>query len=86
MRRRSAKLFPFIMRQWRALIAILALTLLASATGALQPWPMKILVDHGLRGDPLPDYLREPLLRTHLIGVDPASLILLAASPGWRSL
>jgi len=79
LRRNSTKLLPFITRQWRALVAILALTLLASAAGALQPWPMKILVDHALRGDPLPGYLREPLLRSHLIGVDPASLILLAA-------
>jgi ATP-binding cassette subfamily B protein len=79
MKRRAARLFPYIAGQWRALTVILALTLLASATTALQPWPMKILVDHALRGDPLPGFLREKLARIYLISPDPASLILLAA-------
>lgn len=42
------RLVPYIVRQWRWLIAIFGLTLLSSATAALQPWPMKLLVDYAL--------------------------------------
>lgn len=42
------RLLPYALRQWRFLAAILLLTLLSSAAAALQPWPMKLLVDFAL--------------------------------------
>jgi len=77
--RGSARLLPFVAKQWRMLSIILLLTLLTSAVAALQPWPMKILVDHALRGDPLPQFLRDRLAQSHLLGVEPTSLLLVAA-------
>ncbi len=44
------RLLPYALRQWPILAAILGLTLLSSATAALQPWPMKLLVDFALVG------------------------------------
>jgi ATP-binding cassette subfamily B protein/subfamily B ATP-binding cassette protein MsbA len=38
-------------------LLILILTLLSSALLALQPWPMKVIVDHVLGQNPLPDLL-----------------------------
>jgi ATP-binding cassette subfamily B protein/subfamily B ATP-binding cassette protein MsbA len=52
------RLLPYALRQWRSLSAIIVLTIASSAIAALQPWPMKILVDYGLRHDPLPLRLR----------------------------
>lgn len=39
------RLLPYVLRQWPFLVAIFLLTLLTSAAGALQPWPMKLLID-----------------------------------------
>lgn len=44
------RLLTYALRQWRFLVAILLLTLLSSAAAALQPWPMKLLVDYALEG------------------------------------
>jgi ATP-binding cassette subfamily B protein/subfamily B ATP-binding cassette protein MsbA len=38
---------------WRGLAFILIVTLLSNALGLLQPWPMKVLVDHVLGDTPL---------------------------------
>ena len=52
-------LLPFMLREWRWLCVIAGLTALSCLTGALQPWPMKLLVDHAIGGRPLPgDRLR----------------------------
>ena len=40
---------PYVLRQWKWLIAIGVLTLATSGTAALQPWPIKVLVDYALR-------------------------------------
>ena len=39
---------------WRPLSVILVLTASSSILAALQPWPLKVLVDSGLRNGPLP--------------------------------
>src|SRR5262245_26232145 len=39
---------------WRPLSVILVLTAASAILAALQPWPMKVLVDSGLRNGPLP--------------------------------
>src|SRR5262245_66552751 len=76
---RFASLLPYIFRQWKWLVGIVILTLLMSAAGALQPWPVKVLVDYGLRGDALPPALRGFL---ESIGIAETSfaLILVAAA------
>ena len=42
--------------KWRLLLAGLC-TLGSSVTDLLQPWPLKLILDHGLLEKPLPDYL-----------------------------
>lgn len=65
-------------QQWRQLAGILALTLAFSATAALQPWPLKILVDYALGAGSPPAFLAEWL---ELRGIDQAiALICLAAA------
>jgi ATP-binding cassette, subfamily B, bacterial len=54
MNTRYWRLLRYALRQWRTLVAILGLTVLASGLAALQPWPVKILVDAGLGGASLP--------------------------------
>ena len=44
-------------RQWRHLAVILVLTVAASGVAALEPWPLKLLIDHALAGQPLPPRL-----------------------------
>src|SRR5687767_10813285 len=55
MRSRYWRLLKYAVPQWRALTIILVLTAAGSALAALQPWPMKILVDSGLGNTPLPN-------------------------------
>src|SRR5215475_11929381 len=74
---RYKKPLYYIARQWRYLAFILALTLLYSATAAMQPWPMKILIDHALRHDTLPAALPSVLDRLALPAT-PSSLVLMA--------
>ena len=51
--RKFGRILGYARRQWPALVGILGLTLVFSAVAALQPWPLKILVDYGL-GDASP--------------------------------
>jgi ATP-binding cassette subfamily B protein/subfamily B ATP-binding cassette protein MsbA len=53
----NRKLIPYALRQWPALVVIVALTAVASTIGVLQPWPLKILVDYALGSEPLPAWL-----------------------------
>ena len=55
---RATSFLPYVLRQGKWLVGIVVLTLLISAAGALQPWPVKILVDYGLRGVTQPPALR----------------------------
>src|SRR6266849_6716311 len=52
------QLIQYARRQRGVFVLILALTLAASALVALQPWPMKLLVDHLLGKQPLPGALQ----------------------------
>jgi ATP-binding cassette subfamily B protein len=74
---RYKKPLYYIARQWRYLAFILLLTLLYSVTAAIQPWPMKILVDHALRHDTLPAALQSVLAHLSL-PVTPTSLVVFA--------
>jgi ATP-binding cassette, subfamily B, bacterial len=72
------RLLPYILRRWPALLAILVLTAGFSLAGALQPWPMKVLVDHALGSAPLPPALRQ-LLEGFPGGLTPGALVVAAA-------
>jgi ATP-binding cassette subfamily B protein len=67
--------FPY----WRTLLLVVGLTGLTSALAVLQPWPLKILVDHAL-GDPgVPSFLRSPL---SFISATPTPAVLLFVAAG----
>src|SRR3954467_15242045 len=50
-------LSSYALANWRGWTVIIAVTLSSSALALLQPWPMKILVDHVLGTQPMPDWL-----------------------------
>ena len=56
MKRAFKHLWPYVARQRGFLLLVFALILAASGTAALQPWPMKWLVDF-LEKRPLPEFL-----------------------------
>src|SRR6185503_10950127 len=74
-----ASFLPYLRRQWKWLVTIIILTLLTAAAGALQPWPIKVLVDYGLGEAALPEPIRILLSRLGLPDTSFA-LILLAAA------
>ena len=74
------QLVPYALGQWPILLAILVLSLATSALAALQPWPMKILVDCALKHDTVPGWLHS-LLQGLNLG-DGASVLVLAAAFG----
>jgi ATP-binding cassette subfamily B protein/subfamily B ATP-binding cassette protein MsbA len=51
-------LFGYVRSQRRTLVLIFLLTLASSTLVAVQPWPMKLLVDHVLGTKPLPEVLK----------------------------
>jgi ATP-binding cassette subfamily B protein len=71
---RIASFLPYVLRQWKWLLAIGILTLATAGTAALQPWPLKVLVDYALRDAELPSAIRIPLGR---LGVPDTSLALI---------
>ncbi|MBI3910591.1 MAG: ABC transporter ATP-binding protein, partial [Armatimonadetes bacterium] len=60
-RRRYGRLIQYALRQWPHLLLIVGLTAIMSGATALQPWPMKMLVDYAFGGVPVPDLLRQSL-------------------------
>ncbi len=62
-------------KRWRALfVFVLILTVAASLLAALQPWPMKLLVDQVLGQKPLPPFLRDALTK---LAIHPTSSFLM---------
>lgn len=51
------RMLKYAIPQWRLLAFIAALMFLSVGLEALVPWPMKVLVDHVLQGDPIPGKL-----------------------------
>src|SRR5262249_17284614 len=78
MKRHYVRLVPYAIRQWPALSMIAALTILGSLLTAFQPWPLKVLVDCGLKNLPAPQTLQALLASTGLPS-SPAVWILLSA-------
>jgi ATP-binding cassette, subfamily B, bacterial len=79
MRTKFRIILGYAFRHWPGLLAILGLTVAATLVGALQPWPMKVLVDHALGSAPLPEGLSSIFTRFGL-AAGPRELVLVAAS------
>ena len=75
---RYSKPLQYIARQWRYLVFILVLTAFYSVIGAVQPWPMKILIDHAVRQDRLPDALKS-ILHWAAVPATPTALVIVAS-------
>jgi ATP-binding cassette subfamily B protein/subfamily B ATP-binding cassette protein MsbA len=72
--RRYSRLAKYSLRQWRLLNVIVATTLAFSFITALQPLPMKLLVDYALAKKPAPASLRH-VLESLSVRPTPASLV-----------
>ena len=57
-RLRLRSMSKYLAAHWRGLLIIFLVTLLSSVGTLLQPLPLKLLVDHGFDGKPLPDAMR----------------------------
>jgi ATP-binding cassette subfamily B protein/subfamily B ATP-binding cassette protein MsbA len=73
------RLLGYARRYRHSLVLIFALTLLTSGLVALQPWPIKLLIDHVLETKPLPEAL-ENIFRT--LSLEPTPRLLLATVVG----
>ncbi|MEJ7783750.1 MAG: ABC transporter ATP-binding protein [Solirubrobacteraceae bacterium] len=56
--RRQARLLRYVKPHWRGLVVLLATMLANIALDLLRPWPLKLVLDNVLGGDPLPSVLR----------------------------
>ena len=70
---RYRRIFSHVLPQWPALFAVVGLSILLSVSAALQPWPLKILVDYALDPAALPATARSLLLAN---GIEPSGLAL----------
>lgn len=77
--RKVRRLARYPLRQWPSLALIVALTAAISALTALEPWPLKILIDHALGDLALPGPLRSIVDSVFPAGPTPAVLVLVAA-------
>ena len=78
MRYKYSKLFQYARRQWPILLAILGLSALAAVVTALQPWPLKLLVDYALGDTPVPEAVHAAM-DTLSLQPTPAVLVVAAA-------
>lgn len=79
--RRYLKLLRYASPYRGRFLLLLVMTLLASAVTALQPWPMKLVVDHLLSKTPLPAALQS-VCQTLSISTEPAKLLPLIVLAG----
>jgi ATP-binding cassette, subfamily B, bacterial len=75
--RRYRTVAAYAFRQWRLLAVILVTTAASSVAAALAPWPLKILVDHAIGGEPVPSLIRSILTALHL-DIAPTTLVVAA--------
>ncbi len=68
------RILKYASRHRPSFILIFFLTVAASALTALQPWPMKLLVDHVLLPEPVPPLIKSTL---NLFGLKPAARVFL---------
>ncbi len=90
---RAVRLFHWLsgyaLRRWGGLVAVLATMVVRIGLDLLKPWPMKLLVDHGLGSQPLPPALAAVVAswpgggtREALIGWSVAATVVLFLA-GW---
>src|SRR5689334_18659400 len=72
------RLRPIVGREWPILAAIVAMTVAAASLAALQPLPIKLIVDSAAGGAPLPPWLQAAWDWAG-IGATPASIVVIAA-------
>jgi ATP-binding cassette, subfamily B, bacterial len=72
------RMLRYAWRQWPILLCVLAATAVASLLTALQPWPLKILVDYALGDAATPAPLRA-VLEALVLGSSPVVLVAVAA-------
>jgi hypothetical protein len=51
------RVFPYIKQHKLAATFVVLFSMFGTSLGLLDPWPMAILVDSGLRGKPLPSWV-----------------------------
>src|SRR5437667_1451435 len=73
------RLLAYARRYRQSLLRIFAVTLAASGLVALQPWPIKLLIDHVLEAKPLPTVLENIF---HALSVEPTRWTLLSTVVG----
>src|ERR1051325_6616894 len=71
------RLLGYARPQRSLFILIFVLTVTASALVALQPWPMKLLVDHILRREPLPQWLKSAAVTLHVPTTNQSLLVVI---------
>ena len=79
--RKLRRLLAYAAPHRRAFVGIGLLTLLSSALAALQPWPVKLLVDHVLGSAPAPAALQAVFRALHL-SPTPSSLLVVIVLAG----
>jgi len=72
---RQLRLLRYVAPHWRGVLVILLSMALSIGLDVLRPWPMKLLVDQVLSGQPLPEWLR-PLVETLPSGSTTKGLLL----------
>lgn len=78
MMRKYRRMMRYVIRQWPSLLLILGLTGIASAVTALQPWPIKILVDYALGNAAIPAWLLS-FFESISLSLTPITLVIAAA-------
>ncbi len=75
------RLLPFVSPQLRWILLIIAVSFAASAAAAMQPWPLKILVDYALNAKTVPAVLSSSL-EAFSLNATPTVLIMASALAG----
>lgn len=73
------RVLPYLRPYWKPAVFSVVLLFLTSAATLLTPWPLKVLVDNVLQGQPLPPFLAAAL---GALGEDRTRLLILTASAG----
>src|SRR5262245_11160194 len=76
--RRIHKLVAYVLRQWPMLLVIVGCTIAFTATAALEPWPMKLLLDYAL-GDAKAPAMLVSALDALALEATPTVLVFVAA-------
>jgi len=76
--RRFGKILRYVFREWPMLLAIVACTFAFTATAALEPWPLKLLVDYALGGAEAPRAVKTVLACVSLQAT-PSAIVIAAA-------